>query len=66
MNAEITTGLLALVDALRAMLANIENSGREGAGDYTDLIARLTRLQESPKPTEPILKNVEERAGTPN
>ncbi|HWY87629.1 MAG TPA: chemotaxis protein CheA, partial [Gemmataceae bacterium] len=48
LDAEITSGLLALIDALRAMLGNIENSGREGDCDYTDLIARLTRLQEGP------------------
>jgi two-component system, chemotaxis family, sensor kinase CheA len=52
---EITSGLLALVDAVRAMLASIEASGEEGAGDYQALIARLTHLQhpeDAPLPVE--------------
>jgi two-component system chemotaxis sensor kinase CheA len=46
LNAEITTGLLALVDAIRHILAQIEDTGAEGDGDYADLIARLQRLDE--------------------
>jgi chemotaxis protein histidine kinase CheA len=45
LNAEITSGLLAMVDAVRQMLVNIENTGQEGEGDYTALIEMLTRLQ---------------------
>ena len=45
MNAEITSALLALVDAVRQMLVNIETTGQEGEGDYTSLIETLTRLQ---------------------
>src|SRR5262249_52040994 len=44
LNAEITNGLLALVDAIREMLARIEQKSQEGDGDYTALIASLTRL----------------------
>lgn len=44
----ITTGLLALVDAVRGMLAHIENSGQEGDGDYTALIDHIRRLQQPP------------------
>jgi two-component system, chemotaxis family, sensor kinase CheA len=51
-NSEITTALLQLVDAVREMLASIEASGEEGAGDYSALVAALTRLQ-SAKATEP-------------
>src|SRR5262245_7016056 len=47
LNPEITTALLALVDAVRGMLANVENTGTDGAGDYQELIACLTRLQEA-------------------
>jgi two-component system, chemotaxis family, sensor kinase CheA len=43
---EITTALLALVDAVRNMLAAIESTQQEGGGDYTDLVARLNRLQD--------------------
>lgn len=46
LNPEITSGLLALVDAVRKILANVEASGDEGQGDYAPLIACLTRLQQ--------------------
>jgi chemotaxis protein histidine kinase CheA len=45
LNAEITSALLAMVDAVRQMLVNIENTGQEGEGDYSSLIENLTRLQ---------------------
>jgi len=45
LNAEITSGLLAMVDAIRQMLVNIETTGKEGEGNYTALIETLTRLQ---------------------
>src|SRR5205085_6027849 len=45
LDAEMTSTLLALVDAVRRMLAAIESGGKEGEGDYEALIARLTRLQ---------------------
>ena len=43
---EITTALLSLVDAVRAMLAEIEETGAEGGEDYSDLIDLLGRLLE--------------------
>jgi two-component system chemotaxis sensor kinase CheA len=49
LNAEITSGLLVMVDAVREMLANIEATGQEGERDYQALIGSLTRLQ-SAKP----------------
>jgi chemotaxis protein histidine kinase CheA len=45
LNAEITSGLLAMVDAVRHILLNIEKDGQEGEGDFTSLIDTLTRLQ---------------------
>src|SRR6266851_3079052 len=48
LNAEITTALLALVDAVREMLACIEGTDEEGDGDYAALIAQLTRLSDGP------------------
>src|SRR5579862_382816 len=42
LNAEITSALLALVDVVRQILVNIENTGQEGEGDYTSLIETLT------------------------
>jgi chemotaxis protein histidine kinase CheA len=49
LNAEITSGLLLMVDAVREMLANIEATGQEGERDHQTLIQSLTRLQ-NPKP----------------
>ncbi len=46
LNAEITTALLSLVDAIRQILASIESSGSEGDVDYTALVAELKRLNE--------------------
>ena len=42
---ERTTGLLHLVDAVRAILASIEATGHEDDRDYADLVAELTALQ---------------------
>lgn len=50
LNAEIASALLALVDALRQILASIESSQSEGDVDYSALIARLQQLQEDPAP----------------
>jgi two-component system chemotaxis sensor kinase CheA len=53
LNAEITSALLAMVDAVRQMLGEIENTGKEGEGDYTSLIDTLTRLQVAEHKTAP-------------
>ncbi len=45
LNPEITTALLATVDAVRQILASIEATGAEGERDDSALISRLTRLQ---------------------
>jgi two-component system chemotaxis sensor kinase CheA len=45
LNEVITSGLLALVDAVRQMLAEIQNSGQDGSNDYSSLIANLESLQ---------------------
>src|SRR5258707_2958946 len=44
---EITSGLLAMVDAIRTILAEIQNTGRDGDEDYPELIEDLIRLQKS-------------------
>ena len=46
LTAEITTALLATVDAVREMLKSIEASGKEGERNDRDLISKLTRLLE--------------------
>jgi len=67
LNPEITSFLLALVDAVREMLLSIEASGQDGVVDYTVLIDRLTRLQNAsppePKPPLPAAESVQPQAG---
>lgn len=46
LNAEITTALLAMVDAIREVLRSLESSGTEGDGNYNALIAQLKALLE--------------------
>lgn len=46
-NSIIATVLLRVVDAIREMVASIETSGDEGAGDYSALIADVNRLREA-------------------
>jgi len=43
---EITTDLLAMIDAVRAILAKIDSTGAEGDGDYSKLVARLEGYDE--------------------
>ncbi len=42
-----TNGLLAMVDAIRAVLDHVEAHGTEGAEKYPTLIAELTRLNDA-------------------
>ncbi|HEX8814576.1 MAG TPA: chemotaxis protein CheA [Terriglobales bacterium] len=44
---EITTALLAMVDAVRQMLTKIESTGHEGERNDRELIDRLTQLLEA-------------------
>jgi two-component system, chemotaxis family, sensor kinase CheA len=59
LNEDITTGLLALVDAVRALLTAIEHTGVENDTDYSELVALLTRLNAVEAPaaasTEPVI-----------
>jgi two-component system, chemotaxis family, sensor kinase CheA len=61
LDPEITTALLATVDAVRQMLASIEAAGVEGERDNSELIARLTRLQKAPEAERE--QTIEERTG---
>jgi two-component system, chemotaxis family, sensor kinase CheA len=47
---DMMDALLQLVDAVRAILAEIESSGTEGDVDYDALVARLQQLQEPAEP----------------
>jgi flagellar motor protein MotB/HPt (histidine-containing phosphotransfer) domain-containing protein len=59
---ELTTALLAMVDAVRQMLASIEASGQEGERDDAALIAKLTALLKS----EPVASGAEAPGAVPN
>src|SRR5579871_5692778 len=45
LTADITSGLLAMVDAVRQMLFAVKASGQDGTEDYADLIQHLSNLQ---------------------
>ena len=57
LNEEITSGLLAMVDAVRKMLSAIQASGQDGEENYAVLIEHLERLQKEktavPSPVVP-------------
>jgi two-component system, chemotaxis family, sensor kinase CheA len=59
LDSAMTTALLAMVDAVRVMLADIERTGSDGVDDYSELIDRLAELQE-PKPEPAITPPVDE------
>ncbi|MFI5101881.1 MAG: chemotaxis protein CheW [Terriglobales bacterium] len=70
LDREITTALLAMVDAIRQMLASIEASGVEGERDDSVLISRLTRLQQAPEAPPkseiaPVPESASEAAAVP-
>ena len=54
LHPEITTDLLALIDAVRAILANIDATGQEGDEGYADLIERLKSHGEDTESTAGI------------
>jgi two-component system chemotaxis sensor kinase CheA len=49
-NASITSALLETVDAVRAMLVEVENSGNDGTGDYSALTETLRALCRGEQP----------------
>ena len=58
LSAEITSGLLAMVDAVRQMLAAIQASEQDGEEDYAPLIELLGRLQSQPTSESPTANGV--------
>jgi two-component system chemotaxis sensor kinase CheA len=57
LSAEITSGLLAMVDAVRHMLAAIQATGQDGEEDYSALIEALARLQEEHSSQSPAVSS---------
>jgi len=47
LTAELTSGLLSMVDAIRTILSEIQSSGQDGKEDYPDVIDNLSRLQQT-------------------
>jgi two-component system chemotaxis sensor kinase CheA len=50
LTTESTSALLAMVDAIRKMLASIETTASDGDDDYAELVDILTRLQDAEPP----------------
>ncbi len=48
LTADITSGLLSMVDAVRHVLGLISNTGRDGDDDYAELIGHLAALPNQP------------------
>ncbi len=65
LNPQLTTALLALVDAVRQMLASIESSGNEGERNDQELIATLTNLMQGDDQEGLQSPSVSERAPKP-
>ena len=59
---EITSDLLAMIDAVRSILANIDRTGSEGDDDYSDLILRLKGFDEKVEPGDEDKKKRNEPA----
>jgi two-component system, chemotaxis family, sensor kinase CheA len=60
---EMTTALLAMIDAIRAMLQQIERDGTEGEGDYRALVATLAALTDGTPPPAGLLVPASEPEG---
>ena len=52
LDAQIANGLLAMVDAVRRMLGEIQATEHDGDNDYPELIERLKKLQHKPQQPE--------------
>jgi two-component system, chemotaxis family, sensor kinase CheA len=54
---EHTTALLAMVDAVRQMLKEIQSTGKDGQVDYPELLEILTRLQQGANANQPAAES---------
>ncbi len=50
LNADLTSALLRMVDAVRLMLASVEANGTDGDGNWSELLAALEELQQAERP----------------
>jgi two-component system, chemotaxis family, sensor kinase CheA len=65
LNPEITTALLGMVDAVRQMLKEIQETGQDGSQDYPELRETLTRLQSSAPASQKLVPETKPVAATP-
>lgn len=65
LNEEITSGLLAMVDAVRQMLTAIQNTERDGHDDYAALTAHLSSLLAEPAARAQPAVGTETQASSP-
>src|SRR5882762_11835147 len=52
LTADLTSGLLSMVDAIRTILSAIQASGQDGKEEYPDLVEALNHLQQSGRKPE--------------
>src|ERR1700688_1069563 len=52
LTADLTSGLLSMVDAIRTILSAIQASGQDGEEEYPDLVETLNLLQQSGRQPE--------------
>src|ERR1700730_2169767 len=52
LTADLTSGLLSMVDAIRTILSAIQACGQDGEEEYADLVDTLNRLQQSGRKPE--------------
>jgi two-component system chemotaxis sensor kinase CheA len=65
LNPAITSGLLAMVDALRQLLREVEQRGQEGHADFGDVVRLLDGLLQQPE-AAPVCTSAAAIAGVPN
>ncbi len=63
LNAEMTSGLLAMVDAVRKMLAEIQATEHDGDNEYPELLTRLKNLQENDSASAPQIPKPADTSG---
>src|SRR5205823_297478 len=62
---EVTDTLLAIVDAVREILTQIETEGREGSEEYSRLLHTIARLELDEPPDDSSTTNGDEQDSPP-
>lgn len=64
LNAEITSTLLAMVDTVRRILAQIQSTANDGDNDYPELLERLKHASETPSDSAAFTRGESVTKGT--